>query len=128
MIVGIGLDLVEIERIAKWLERQPHAVDRFLTEKEKDLYASKSLHRQAEFAAGRFAAKEAGAKALGTGIGATVGFLDMEVLPDKLGKPELHISAGVFEKLGLDHSRIRVHISISHSQTYAMAQVIVESQ
>ncbi|HZG81512.1 MAG TPA: holo-ACP synthase [Brevibacillus sp.] len=128
MIVGIGLDLVEIERIAKWIERQPHAVDRFLTENEKNLYASKSAQRQVEFAAGRFAAKEAGAKALGTGIGATVGFLDMEVLPDKLGKPVLHIAAGVFEKLGLDHSRIRVHISISHSQTYAMAQVIVESQ
>ncbi|EST54398.1 4'-phosphopantetheinyl transferase [Brevibacillus panacihumi W25] len=127
MIVGIGLDLVEIERIAKWLERQPHAVDRFLTEKEKNLYASKSAQRQAEFAAGRFAAKEAGAKALGTGIGATIGFLDMEVLPDTLGKPEMYISAGVFEKLGLDHSRIRIHSSISHSRTHAMAQVIVES-
>lgn len=127
MIVGIGLDLVEIERIAKWIERQPHAVDRILTEQEKKLYASKSAQRQAEFAAGRFAAKEAGAKALGTGIGATVGFLDMEILPDKLGKPELQMAAGVFEKLGLDHSRIRIHCSISHSRTHAMAQVIVES-
>jgi len=127
MIVGIGLDLVEIERIAKWIERQPHAVDRFLTEQEKKLYASKSSQRQAEFAAGRFAAKEAGAKALGTGIGATVGFLDMEILPDELGKPEMQFDAEVFARLGLDDTRTRVHISISHSRTHAMAQVIVES-
>ncbi|CAM3426018.1 holo-ACP synthase [Brevibacillus invocatus] len=126
MIVGIGIDLVEIERIAALMKRQSRALDRILTIQERSLLEGKSEGRQIEFVAGRFAAKEAASKALGTGIGSMIGFLDMEVLPNEWGKPELKIDPEVFRRLGLDPSHMRVHLSISHSTYQAMAQVLVE--
>jgi len=126
MIVGIGADIVEIERISTLIKRQKSAINRFLTGEEQRLLQDKAEARQAEFVAGRFAAKEAGAKALGTGIGAVIGFLDMEIMPTKLGKPEIKIKDEVYTRLGLDPARVRVHLSISHSQAYAIAQVVIE--
>lgn len=126
MIVGIGVDIVEIERISKLVKRQKSAISRFLTIEEQQLLQGKPEARQAEFIAGRFAAKEAGSKALGTGIGGTLSFLDMEVLPTESGKPEMKIKEEVYERLGLDLSNVRVHLSISHSSAYAIAQVVVE--
>lgn len=126
MIVGIGIDLVEIERIAKLMKRQTRALDRMLTIQERSLLEGKSEGRQIEFVAGRFAAKEAASKALGTGIGRVISFLDMEILPHESGKPEMKIKPEVFRRLGLDPSRIRVHLSISHSTVQAMAQVLLE--
>jgi len=126
MIVGIGVDIVEIERISKLVKRQKSAISRFLTIEEQQLLQGKSEERQTEFIAGRFASKEAGAKALGTGIGATISFLDMEIVPTELGKPEMKIKEEVYERLGLDPSNVRVHLSISHSRDYAIAQVVVE--
>ncbi|GIO09337.1 holo-[acyl-carrier-protein] synthase [Brevibacillus reuszeri] len=126
MIVGIGVDIVEIERISKLVKRQKNAISRFLTIEEQQLLQGKPEARQAEFIAGRFAAKEAGSKALGTGIGGTISFLDMEVLPTERGKPEMKIKEEVYERLGLDPSNVRVHLSISHSIAYAIAQVVVE--
>jgi holo-[acyl-carrier protein] synthase len=126
MIVGIGIDIVELERIAALMERQEHAVQRLLTEAEQKLLASKRGLSRIEFLAGRFAAKEAASKALGTGIGGTVGFLDMEVVTTERGKPEMKIRPHVLQKLELDPERTRIHLSISHSRTHAIAQVIVE--
>lgn len=126
MIVGIGVDIVEIERISKLVKRQKSTISRFLTIEEQQLLQGKPEARQAEFIAGRFAAKEAGSKALGTGIGGTLSFLDMEVLPTESGKPEMKIKEEVYERLGLDLSNVRVHLSISHSSAYAIAQVVVE--
>jgi holo-[acyl-carrier protein] synthase len=126
MIFGTGIDLVEIERIATLLKRQPRAINRFLTIQEMSLLEQKSEERRVEFVAGRFAAKEAGSKALGTGIGGVIGFLDMEILPDESGKPEMRIDPEAFRRLGLDPARMRVHVSISHSRNQAIAQVLVE--
>lgn len=126
MIIGIGLDMIEIERIDKLLKRQPKALNRFLTPREQELLAGKSLTRQTEFVAGRYAAKEAGAKALGTGIGEGVSFLDMEVLPAPGGKPEMRFDAAVYSRVGLDAAQVRVHLSITHSQSHAVAQVVLE--
>ncbi|MGN7470935.1 holo-ACP synthase [Brevibacillus sp. SAFN-007a] len=126
MIIGIGVDMVEIERIAALMQRQDKTIGRFLTEAEQKLLAGKTKSRQAEIVAGRFAAKEAGAKALGTGIGRALGFLDMEITPSETGRPMMRVNSHVFTRLGLDPQRVRVHVSISHSQTHAMAQVIVE--
>lgn len=128
MIIGIGVDIVEIERIASLMKRQESAINRFLTNEEKQLLNGKAATRQVEMVAGRFAAKEAGSKALGTGIGAVVGFLDMEILPSDTGKPVMHIKSEVYSKLGLDPSRIHVHVSISHSRTHAIAQVMIEER
>jgi holo-[acyl-carrier protein] synthase len=116
VIAGIGLDLVEMDRIERLRKRQPRFPRRILTDKELELYVSLPEKRKTEFLAGRFAAKEALAKALGTGIGKDVSFLDMEIASLPGGKPYfVKPSAGV-----------RAHLSITHTTKYAAAQVILE--
>ncbi|MGQ7280562.1 holo-ACP synthase [Brevibacillus thermoruber] len=126
MIVGIGTDIVEIGRVQALIERRPEALDRLFTDAEKALLDGKAKARRAEYLAGRFAAKEAAAKALGTGIGGQVGFHDVEVFSSDTGKPDMRISRGALERVGLNPERVRVHLSISHSRDYAVAQVVVE--
>jgi len=115
MIKGIGLDIIEIQRVRKIVVSQPKFVDRILTDNEQKVYVRLSGNRQLEFLAGRFAAKEAFSKALGTGIGKEVGFLDIEIINDERGKPVI--------RKPFNHG---VHLSISHSKEYAAAQVIIE--
>lgn len=115
MIAGIGIDIVETKRIKAIVERQKRFVDRILTINEKKTYEQLSEGRQVEFLAGRFAAKEAFAKAYGTGIGEQLSFLMIEIEVDEKGKPAI----GKPLKNG-------VHLSISHSAEYAIAQVIIE--
>ena len=78
-----------------------------------------------EFAAGRFAAKEAVVKALGCGIGKSMGFQDMEIIPDVNGKPECLIAGAALQRLGIS-SNLRVHLSISHNETTAFAFAVIE--
>ena len=118
MILGTGIDIVELDRIEAILERGTSLQERILTDKEKNLlHAFSSSRREIEFIAGRFAAKEAFSKALGTGIG-KIGFKDIEILPDTKGAPVLTCSY-VQDK--------KIHLSISHSREYAIAQVIIET-
>lgn len=117
MIKGIGIDLIELDRIEKMLQRNERFLNRILTYKERERYSQlTSNKRKIEFVAGRFAAKEAFSKACGTGIG-KLSFQDMEVLSQENGAPMITAK-------GFDH--LNVHISITHSKTYAAAQVIVE--
>ncbi|WP_205175638.1 holo-ACP synthase [Bacillus pakistanensis] len=115
MIKGIGVDIVEIGRIKALSSKQPKFLDRILTDKEKDEYLSLRSDRRGEFLSGRFAAKEAYAKAEGTGIGSRLSFLDIEIMKDAMGKP--YIMRPQIEG---------VHLSISHSKEYAVAQVVIE--
>ncbi|KAB7704803.1 holo-ACP synthase [Bacillus aerolatus] len=117
MIQGIGMDIVEIDRIQKLVERQPKFIQRILTEKEQLVFISRSGRRQIEYAAGRFAAKEAFAKALGSGIGEKVSFQDIETAADENGKPYIQAPFS-----------LGVHLSITHSKDYAAAQVIIENK
>jgi holo-[acyl-carrier protein] synthase len=116
MIIGTGIDIVELERINKILHRQKKFVDRILTNAEKEKFFRLSESRQVEFLAGRFAVKEAYSKAVGTGIGENLSFLDIEVLSDEKGKPVL-----------TKPMNQKAHLSITHSKDYAVAQVILES-
>lgn len=116
MIEGIGIDLLAISRIEELILRKPNFPKRILTEKENAHFQELSAHRQIEFLAGRFAAKEAFAKAIGTGIGGEVSFLDIEILPDAKNKPVLRT----------DLYPGNIHISISHSDDLAIAQVVLE--
>lgn len=116
MIVGTGIDLVELERIESALARQERFYERMLTTKEQELFLRLPKHRQIEFLAGRFAAKEAFSKALGTGIGKEISFQDIEVLPNQLNKPV--IQSKKFKG--------NIHLSISHSRDYAIAQIVLE--
>lgn len=115
MIKGIGLDIVETERIQRMIERQPKFAKRILTAKEEDTFYTLSEQRKVEFAAGRFAAKEAFAKANGTGIGAVLSFKDIEISKDPNGKPYFSKPEGAC-----------AHLSITHCREYAAAQVIIE--
>lgn len=116
MISGIGIDIIELNRIEKIVERQSRFPDRILTSKEKSLYEGLKGKRKVEFLAGRFAAKEAFSKAYGTGIGKELSFLDMEIATDERGKP-------FFQK----PFKKGVHLSISHSEAYVVAQVVMEN-
>ena len=115
MIVGIGLDVVEIERIEKAYIRRSTFADRVLTKKELEIFKNLTGKRQIEFLAGRFSVKEAFSKALGTGIG-KITFLDIEVVPNELGKP-------ICTRAPFDGN---VWVTISHTDSLAIAQVILE--
>ncbi len=115
MIIGIGIDLIELNRIERLLRRQPRFVERVLTERERERNRMLSQKRQVEYVAGRFAAKEAFSKAVGTGISEAYSWQDIEVLNEANGQPVLRANVDA-----------TVHISISHSESYAIAQVILE--
>lgn len=115
MIEGIGIDIIELQRIKELMTRQQKFIDRVLTPAEKDRYLTLSERRQVEYVAGRFAAKEAFSKAVGSGIGERLSFRDIEIISDKFGKPYI-------TKPFADG----VHLSISHSEQYAVAQVVIE--
>ncbi|OWA35144.1 holo-[acyl-carrier-protein] synthase [Saccharibacillus sp. O16] len=128
MIYGIGHDLLEIGRVAKLLDgRQGERfVQRVLTSAELEIARLRGPKR-AEFVAGRFAAKEAIVKALGTGIGAQIGFEDIEIVPDTLGKPQVTLSQQAWERLKLPGGNgYVIHLSITHQPGMASAFAVVE--
>jgi holo-[acyl-carrier protein] synthase len=115
MIVGVGIDVVDVERFMKTLERTPGLRDRVFTEKE-------AAKPPASLAA-RFAAKEALAKALGAPAG--MQWHDAEVRTDDTGRPWLEITGTVAEKaaqLGVQS----MHLSLSHDAGIASAVVVLE--
>jgi holo-[acyl-carrier protein] synthase len=115
MIKGIGLDICEIERIKQTFSRNEKLKDRILTRNEINIFEHLSEKRKVEFLAGRFAAKEAFSKAYGTGIGKDLSFQDIEIAADERGKPFI-----------LKPFQQGVHLTITHSEHYALAQVIIE--
>ncbi len=125
MIYGIGTDLVDIERVKKILSKNRDGfVKRVLSEHEQALFANKA--DSAAYCAKRFAAKEAFAKALGTGIGQVAGFQDLTVRNNENGKPYFIPS----EKLRLyllEKGINQAHLSISDESQNAVAFVILET-
>ena len=86
MIVGHGIDIEELASIQNAVEKREGFAQRVLTDKEMERFASLKGRRQVEYLAGRWSAKEAFSKAMGTGIG-KLGFQDLEVLNDEKGAP-----------------------------------------
>ena len=121
-LIGIGIDVVEVDRIADALERHGDAFrDRIFTESER-AYCS-SQKRPALHYAARFAAKEAVAKAFGTGIGKDLGWLDMEIIRRPSGEPALELSGT--GKVYADANGIaEVKISLTHARDYAAANAV----
>jgi holo-[acyl-carrier protein] synthase len=116
MTRGLGNDIIEIDRMRASIERQgQHFLNRLFTQNEQD-YCYKFKDPAPHFA-GRFSAKEAIAKALGTGFGAHLSWHDIEIINDALGKPIVHLSEAIKKKY--DHPKILV--AISHSATHATA-------
>lgn len=121
MIVGVGIDVVPVERFAATLERTPSLAARLFTAAELRTHAGEP--RTPESLAARFAAKEALAKALGAGGG--MHWTDAEVLTDDAGRPSLAVTGTVAERaasLGVT----RWHVSLSHDGGIASATVIAE--
>ncbi|MFC6202273.1 holo-ACP synthase [Lactiplantibacillus nangangensis] len=116
MIYGTGIDLTELSRIATMLKAGLKLPEKVLTPAELAVFNSYGPKRQVEFLAGRFSAKESYSKAFGTGIGSQVGFKEIEILDNDLGKPE--ITRQPFDGAAW--------ISISHTDQLVMTQVILE--
>ena len=124
MIVGIGTDIIRIERIRTSLDRRGEAfARRILTDAELALFRQHS--NPVAYLAKRFAAKEAASKALGTGIG-KVSFQHLEVSNDDLGAPVLTFS-GYAAKLQEERGIKGVHLSISDESDAAVAFVVLEA-
>ncbi|GGK26841.1 holo-[acyl-carrier-protein] synthase [Caldalkalibacillus thermarum] len=123
MIIGTGIDMVELGRIRRLRDRQPRFVARILTPDEKAQYAPLSEWRQVEYLAGRFAAKEALAKALGCGVGQRFSWHHVSILSQSDGAPVVSWHSPWDDGKACPY---RVHLSISHTRHYALAQVILE--
>lgn len=119
MIHGIGIDIIELKRIERLLDKNDKFADRMFTGREKEAFGRLTGQRRIEYAAGRFAAKEAFVKAAGTGISKAYGFQNIEVLNEPNGRPVLYAFVD-----GVPGAK--VHVSISHSREWAAAQVIIE--
>ena len=122
MIVGIGVDVVDIARFESLMERQPSFINRVLTNTE--IHHRDGSRRSAASLAARFAAKEAVAKALGGPAG--LAWHDCVVSTDESGRPSLDISGSVLAMANaLDVTRW--HISLTHDGGHSIAYVIAES-
>ncbi|NLT96278.1 MAG: holo-ACP synthase [Clostridia bacterium] len=122
MIIGIGTDIIEISRIKKAVQTRPKLVQRVFTGREMD-YCQNTGNYFPSVAA-RFAAKEAVAKALGTGF-REFGWQDIEIINDSLGKPKV-ITYGKAQRKAQELGVHTIHVSLSHCREYAVAMVVLE--
>ncbi|MBN2269703.1 MAG: holo-ACP synthase [Sedimentisphaerales bacterium] len=125
-IVAHGIDLVDCPRIAQMAERHGERfIDRVFTKAEQE-YA-KSTKNEIEKLAGRFAAKEAILKLMGTGWRGKIAWTDIEVVNNAMGQPEVILAGEVkeiAEKLGISH----VSVSITHTANFAIASAVALAQ
>ncbi|MDF2569267.1 MAG: acpS [Sporomusa sp.] len=122
MVIGIGIDIIEVKRIKSAIERDSF-VKRVFTTNETAYCRSRGVQQAASFAA-RFAAKEAMAKALGSGF--TGGNIkDIEVVVGASGKPAI-VLHGSFAELAGKLGVTCIHISLTHTREYAAAQAVLE--
>ena len=123
MIIGLGLDVTELPRIARMYEKYGDVfLKKLLTPNEQAHVPSAPV----PFLAGRFAAKEAAVKALGTGFAQGVGMHDVEILSLASGRPELFLHGEAAAKARAMNVQ-KTHVSISHERDMAGAVVILES-
>lgn len=121
-IFGIGIDVVEVDRIASAIERHGEAfLAKLFTESER-AYCAEQKKSSLHYAA-RFAAKEAVSKALGTGIGGQAGWLDLEITRDSAGAPKLNL-LGAAADFANRNGITEIQISLTHARDYAAANAI----
>lgn len=122
-IFGIGIDVVEVERVASSMaEFGERFISKIFTQTEREYCESQK--RPAIHYAARFAAKEAVAKAFGTGIGKDLGWLDVEIRRRESGEPEVFLS-GYGEDFAKKHHLTQIKISLTHAEHYAAANAII---
>src|SRR6202521_684469 len=124
MIIGLGVDITEVDRIDAAIARYGRAFLQRIFTPSEIAYCEKHRNRSERFA-GRFAAKEAAMKALGTGWARGVRWVDIEVIRELSGKPTLKLSGAsreIADRLGVTN----IALTITHSGNTALAQVIFE--
>ena len=122
-IVGHGIDIIETRRIRESVEEHGQRfLDRVYTPAEQ-AYCARSQKRYYEHLAGRFAAKEAVLKVLGTGWRGGIAWTDIEIRPEPSGQPKIALS-GECLRIAVEQGISRWHVSISHIETHAMASAI----
>jgi holo-[acyl-carrier protein] synthase len=124
MIVGLGIDIVELERIQQKVGKENGFREKVFSPAEI-LFCERSVNSIENYAA-RFAAKEAFLKATGRGLTIDHNLRDIEVISDEMGKPCLQLN-GVFQEFANQNNFTKFHISLSHTNTAACAVVIIES-
>jgi holo-[acyl-carrier protein] synthase len=124
-VIGIGVDLVECERIQHSLDRFG---DRFLRRvfTDGEIEYSNTMKFPARHLAARFAAKEAVSKAFGTGIGKSMGWRDIDVRKKESGEPYLVFTGGA-EELAKERGVRNALITLSHTDHHAMAMIVLET-
>ena len=122
MITGIGIDIVQINRMESWL-KNPKLLERYFHQDELAL-ASSRLNSAAQTLAARFAAKEAFGKALGTGL-TQITLKDIIIYNNENGKPEIKLSGTAQEALQKSGAN-KVHVSLSHEKENAIAIIVIE--
>ncbi|MCP4180093.1 MAG: holo-[acyl-carrier-protein] synthase [bacterium] len=124
MIYGTGIDIVHTDRIKKIIcKHKAYFIERVFTDNE--IKESNKHSDPTYYFAGRWAVKEAFSKALGTGIGASCSWLDVETLNEPSGAPKCVVYGNATKKLKTLNI-INIHVSISHDKLYACANVILE--
>ena len=125
MILGVGIDIIEVARVAGSVERFGERFYKRILLPDEIAYCL--LHKApAPFIAVRFAAKEAISKAFGTGIGSQLGWHDMEVRRKESGEPYVILHDGGARLLQERGGRL-VHLTLSHTENYAVSMAILES-
>jgi len=122
MITGIGIDIIEVKRMERWLDK-PDLLKRYFHPQEITLVFSRK-NSAAQTLAARFAAKEAFGKALGTGL-AGIELKDIIVINNDKGKPDVRLTGTAeneFEKSGAN----KVHLSLTHERENAIAMIVLE--
>jgi holo-[acyl-carrier protein] synthase len=121
-IYGIGIDVVEVERIGSAIARLGEPFLNKLFTSEERVYCSSQKKPELHFAA-RFAAKEAVSKALGTGIGSHAGWLDLEIIRDVTGAPKILLT-GMAAEFAKTQGITEIQISLTHARDYAAANAL----
>lgn len=126
MIVSIGIDIIEVERVRVALARTPRFVERVFTAQERAYCDARGHLAAPQHYAARFAAKEAALKALGTGWSGGIAWHDVEVTARQSGAPDILFHRRALE-IFRERGAARAHLSLSHTYQHAVAQVILES-
>ena len=123
MILGVGTDIIEIDRIKNAIDNTPGFLEKVFTKREVEELSKNTL--RVESVAGNFAVKEAVSKAVGTGIRG-FSFRDIEVFRDELGKPIVRVSSKIEEVI--KSKDYFFNVSLSHNKTMAIAFVVLEDR
>lgn len=130
MIKGVGIDIIEVERVAQKVEQEDQHFKNMIFTKNEQSYCDRSEGVPAEHYAGKYAAKEAFFKAIGTGWRGKIKWTDVEILNDQLGKPEIALHNAAKEwmegQCQSNSNQGNIIVSISHLKSMATAVVIIE--